>query len=375
MTDRSMLNPALGDSEGGDEAGELLQISLRPLLDRLGQMRRMESMAALRVVIDQIRRLLDDEESELYQLAGEHASVALAESYLLGELEQIAAAQTIERAHYYLDRLIKSLTEVRTSPINDINLNRWKEYEDIITDSLWIIERRDRSGVHRADYWGNFIPQIPQQMLRRYTKRGEWVLDPFAGSGTTLLEGQRLGRHTIGVELQQEMVERARRLIAAEPNPYGVTSEVIAGDSTTIDFAALLRKHDQRSAQLAIIHPPYFDIIKFSADPRDLSNTGSVEQFLALLGRVTDNILEVLDRDRYLVLVIGDKYARGEWIPLGFLAMNELLQRSLVLKSIAVKNFEETTGKRHQHELWRYRALAGGFYVFKHEYIFIFKRS
>lgn len=375
MTDRSMLNPALGDSEGGDEAGELLQISLRPLLDRLGQMRRMESMAALRVVIDQIRRLLDDEESELYQLAGEHASVALAESYLLGELEQIAAAQTIERAHYYLDRLIKSLTEVRTSPINDINLNRWKEYEDIITDSLWIIERRDRSGVHRADYWGNFIPQIPQQMLRRYTKRGEWVLDPFAGSGTTLLEGQRLGRHTIGVELQQEMVERVRRLIAAEPNPYGVTSEVIAGDSTTIDFAALLRKHGQRSAQLAIIHPPYFDIIKFSADPRDLSNTGSVEQFLALLGRVTDNILEVLDRDRYLVLVIGDKYARGEWIPLGFLAMNELLQRSLVLKSIAVKNFEETTGKRHQHELWRYRALAGGFYVFKHEYIFIFKRS
>jgi hypothetical protein len=44
------------------------------------------------------------------------------------------------------------------------------------------------------------------------------------------------------------------------------------------------------------------------------------------------------------------------------------------LKSIVVKNFEETRGKRNQKELWRYRALAGGFYVFKHEYIFIFQK-
>jgi hypothetical protein len=41
---------------------------------------------------------------------------------------------------------------------------------------------------------------------------------------------------------------------------------------------------------------------------------------------------------------------------------------------IAVKNFEETRGKRNQKELWRYRALVGGFYVFKHEYIFIFQK-
>ncbi|HWX43270.1 MAG TPA: DNA methyltransferase, partial [Blastocatellia bacterium] len=45
------------------------------------------------------------------------------------------------------------------------------------------------------------------------------------------------------------------------------------------------------------------------------------------------------------------------------------------LKSIIVKNFEETTGKRQQKELWRYRALVGGFYIFKHEYIFVFRKT
>jgi hypothetical protein len=57
--------------------------------------------------------------------------------------------------------------------------------------------------------------------------------------------------------------------------------------------------------------------------------------------------------------------------------MQEVQQRGFTLKSIIVKNFEEgrTAGKRNQKELWRYRALAGGFYIFKHEYIFLFQKS
>ncbi|HPB20178.1 MAG TPA: hypothetical protein PLC00_05335, partial [Bacteroidales bacterium] len=69
-----------------------------------------------------------------------------------------------------------------------------------------------------------------------------------------------------------------------------------------------------------------------------------------------------------------DKYSKSEWIQLGFYCMQEVLKRGYILKSIIVKNFEETKGKMNQKELWRYRALAGGFYVFKHEYIFLFQK-
>lgn len=305
----------------------------------------------------------------------EDDAILLTEAYLLAELAQISAAQTLERARYYLDRLAKALSEERTSLINDLNLNRWKEYDDILTDSWWQIERRERSGAHSADYWGNFVPQIPNQMMRRYTKRGEWVLDVFAGSGTTLIEAQRLGRNCLGVELQPEVAERARQRVAAEPSPHGVVCALETGDSGSVDYQALLRQHGHATVQLVIMHPPYHDIIRFSDDARDLSNAPSVEAFLQQMRQIAARVAPVLDRGRYLVLVIGDKYARGEWTPLGFRAMEAVQQEGFALKSIVVKNFDVTTAKRTQKELWRYRALAGGFYVFKHEYIFVFKKK
>jgi 16S rRNA G966 N2-methylase RsmD len=293
---------------------------------------------------------------------------------LLEDLKQIVESQTIERAKYYITRLKKSLTEIKTSKINDLNLNRWKEYNDILTDSLWILDKRDNSGAHNAGYWGNFIPQIPNQLLRRYTKQGEWVLDPFLGSGTTLIECKRLGRNGIGVELLPEVVDMANKNISSEENKFNAKIEIINADSAELNFKQELEKRNIKSVQFLIMHPPYWDIIKFSKNNKDLSNAKSVDEFLHLLGKVVDNTYDILDKDRYFAIVIGDKYSQGEWIPLAFYTMNEVLKRGYILKSIIIKNFEETKGKMNQKELWRYRALVGGFYIFKHEYIFLFKK-
>ena len=355
------------------DSGTLI-LNTAQLLVQLDQLKSARSIEALQCVVADLQNRIRARENKLSRAAAED-EITVDLSYLSGELDQIAASETLGRAQYYVERLIKAVTEVRTSSINDINLNRWKTYGHILTDSLWNIDRRDNSGVHTAGYWGNFIPQIPRQMMLRYTKKGEWVLDPFAGAGTTLIEGQRLGRHTVGVELQGDVAEQARRLLTAEPNPHNVISEIVTADSLTVDYPAILQRLNRHSVQLVILHPPYFDIIRFSDDPRDLSNAASVQDFVDQIGTIVDGARTVLDRGRYLALVIGDKYAKGEWIPLGFLTMNAITQRGFLLKSIVVKNFEETTGKRSQRELWRYRALAGGFYIFKHEYIFVFKKQ
>ena len=375
MSSRAFQNLSLFDDVSSEEADETLCLSGSLLLDIICQLKSTASMGALRQAIVEIKRRLRDPQDGLRASDGEEQTVEFGRNHLLDELDQVAASMTMERARYYVDRLIKSISEVRTSSINDINLNRWKEYDSIYTDSLWIIDRRDSSGVHTAGYWGNFIPQIPHQMMLRYTKRGDWVIDTFAGSGTTLIEGQRLGRNTIGIELQSRMVDYACDLVRSEPNHYDVTTKVVSADCTTVDYKPILEKHGTKSVQLVIMHPPYHDIIKFSDDPRDLSNAPSVEVFLEGFGKAVDNTVPFLDKGRSLVLVIGDKYIKGDWIPLGFLTMNEVMKRGFSLKSIIVKNFEETSGKRNQKELWRYRALVGGFYIFKHEYVFLLRKQ
>lgn len=83
---------------------------------------------------------------------------------------------------------------------NDFDMQNWKSLGDIETDSLWIIEKRDNSGKNDGFYHGNFVPQIPRQLIKRYTKAGDVVLDPFAGSGTTVYEAETLARNCIAID-------------------------------------------------------------------------------------------------------------------------------------------------------------------------------
>ncbi|MBQ9479400.1 MAG: hypothetical protein IJU71_07595 [Selenomonadaceae bacterium] len=259
------------------------------------------------------------------------------------------------------------------SKCNDIDLKRWRDYSDVLTDSLWLIDRRDKTGAHDGSYHGNFVPQVPHQLFTRYTKRGDWVLDGFMGSGTSLIEAQRMGRNSIGIELQQSVADEARQRIDSERRQE-IRAEVLVGDSRSIDLTTELKRLGIGAVQFVLLHPPYWDIINFSDSKDDLSNAATLEEFMASFGRVIDNTTSVLERDRYCALVIGDKYANGRVIPLGFECMNAFIERGFLLKGIVVKNIGETKGKAHDQNLWRYRSLQGGFYIFKHEYVFVFQK-
>lgn len=355
----------------------LLEVNRKEFVQLLKGLETKKDVEEVREGVRAIKEFLENSKIRDHPLFFCHSSsdiLVLREDVLLAELEQILHARTLSRASYYLKRLRESALRVKKNRYNDLNLSRWKEYEEILTDSLWIFPRRDTSATHLAWYWGNFIPQIPRQMLLRYTRKGEWVLDPFVGSGTTLIECQRLGRNGIGIELNPEVAQRALKLLKKTPNPEGVATRIIVGDSRNLPLRPYLHEHKIRKVQLLILHPPYHDIIQFSLDPNDLSNAPTLKEFLLRFGEVVDNTSPYLEKGRFLVLVIGDKYSRGEWIPLGFYTLQEVQKRGFTLKSIVVKNFEETRGKRSQRELWRYRALANGFYVFKHEYVMLFQK-
>lgn len=256
---------------------------------------------------------------------------------------------------------------------NDLELDDWKE-SGIWTDSLWIIPTRDKTGKHDGFYHGNFVPQIPHQLILRYTKKNDVVFDPFVGSGTTAYEAENLGRHFVGVDIQPGLIKH----IKSKVDNKDYFSELITGDSadknTFSGIAEILNKRKKKNVQLAILHPPYADIVKFSNHEKDLSNTKSLSDFLNGFALVIKNTLDVLEQDRYLAIVIGDKYTQGRWIPLGFYCLNEAQKLGLTLKSIIIKNMEGNRAKQNKEGIWRYRALSSDYYIFKHEYILIFKK-
>ena len=276
----------------------------------------------------------------------------------------------------------RKATGPKTSAFSDLDLTHWKDsLLEVETGSLWLFSRRDKSETHVGDYHGNFIPQIPQQLLKRYTKQGEVVLDMFLGMGTTLIECRRLGRHGIGIELLETVAKAAETRINETKNPQDISTDIVIGHSGSPEIPEIVRdrltRHGKSHADLVILHPPYGDIISFSkgTNPQDLSNVQSDQEFVDRFRLVLDNAFELLAPGRFMALVIGDKYAGSQWIPLGFLTMQQAQEAGFKLKSIIVKDIQgNEKGKGKNSNLWKYRALAQGYYLFKHEYVFLFQK-
>ncbi len=267
--------------------------------------------------------------------------------------------------------------EVKTTKYSDINLKKWRDYAHILTGTLWQFPSRLREHGHSNEYHGNYIPQIAQQMYERYTKKGDVVLDLFFGSGTSGIEAINMDRRCIGVELKEELAESVSEKFT--PKQLVTDVNIICADSTSqlaVDkVKARLDIMGEEKAQFLMLHPPYDDIIRFSDKKEDLSNCESTEEFYDMFEKVAKNGYDLLEKGRFACLIIGDSYKNSEVQPLGFECMNRMRKLGFVLKSTIVKDIQgNERGKGRTANLWRYRALAGGFSIFTHEYIFVFQK-
>jgi len=267
--------------------------------------------------------------------------------------------------------------DIKTTKYSDINLNKWKEYGHVMTNSLWLFPSRLKEHGHSNDYHGNYIPQIAQQMYERYTKKGDVVLDMFFGSGTSGIEAINMERRCIGVELKQDLVDSVSNKFT--PKQLVTDVNLVCSDSTSQDAVekvkARLEIMGEKKAQFLMLHPPYDDIIKFSDKKEDLSNCESTEEFYDMFEKVAKNGYDLLEKGRFACLIIGDSYKNSEVQPLGFECMDRMRKIGFKLKSTIVKDIQgNERAKGRTANLWRYRALAGGFSIFNHEYIFVFQK-
>ena len=272
---------------------------------------------------------------------------------------------------------LRVVKPAKTTAFSDIDLNNWKMYSHIKTGSLWEFASRDKSNGHSYDYHGNYIPQIATQLFDRFTKKDDIILDLFFGSGTSGIEALNMERRCIGVELKEDMVDYVskkftKRELVSKMNIICADS---ASKAAKEKIEARLEIMGKKAAQFLVLHPPYDNIIKFSDKKEDLSNCETTEEFYELFKKVAKNGYDLLEKKRFAALIIGDKYANSRLVNLSFECQRRMEELGFITKAVIVKNItgnEKAKGK--QANLWRYRALAGGFYTFDHEYIMVFQK-
>lgn len=230
--------------------------------------------------------------------------------------------------------------------------------------TVWSFPERGKWATYRstATYSGNFAPQIVRNLILRYSKRGDVVLDPFVGSGTTLVECKILGRQGIGVDINPSAVELCRNNLRFQVNEK-FPQRVMVGDARRLDFL------NNESVDLVIAHPPYADAIRYSESLNgDLSLIWNVETFAQEMKTVAKELLRVLKSERCCVILIGDLRRNRRVVPLGFKVFSTFLDVGFVSKEIIIKvqhNCRST-------DYWTERSIKNGFLLLAHEYLFVF---
>jgi tRNA G10 N-methylase Trm11 len=158
--------------------------------------------------------------------------------------------------------------------------------------------------------------------VRFFTRPGMWVLDPFAGTGSTLVAALRTGRRAVGIEVNAMFARLAEERIRTATEEGVPPARVIEADAR--DLEEVWRRERLPRVQLVLTSPPYWDMLgksrggsrsahrkratgglatTYSADPRDLGNLHDYAVFLSTTTGVLRSAGQMLEPGRYLVVV------------------------------------------------------------------------
>lgn len=219
---------------------------------------------------------------------------------------------------------------------------------DLECTTVWSFPKRGNWATHRSDYRGNWSPQVVRNLIVRYSEKGDTVLDPMVGGGTTLIECKLTGRVGIGVDINPEAMRMTKERLIFDYSP-SKPQKCFVGDARKLDV------FEDRSIDLILTHPPYADIIKYSDGKikEDLSNVHSIDTFCDEIEKVAKECFRVLKPDKFCAILIGDTRRNKFYIPLAYKVMERFIKAGFVLKEdiIKVQHNCKASGSRNQSSI------------------------
>lgn len=229
----------------------------------------------------------------------------------------------------------------------------------------WSFPNRGDWATHDAKWRGNWSPYIPRNIMLRYSKVGDTVLDQFAGGGTTLVEAKLLNRNIIGVDVNDTALMRCKEKVNFEHEGANGRVYIRKGDARNLNFI-----HDE-SVDLICTHPPYANIIQYSEEiDEDLSRL-NVKDFLKEMESVAKESYRVLKKGKFCAVLMGDTRQKGCMIPMSFDVMKIFQDSGFKLKELIIKEQHNcrATG------FWKTNSIKYNFLLIAHEYLFVFRKD
>ena len=244
-----------------------------------------------------------------------------------------------------------------------MNLKYEPEQFELEETTIWSFKERGKWATHIGDYRGNCPPQVPRNLILKYTKEGDVVLDTFCGSGTTMVETKLLNRKGFGIDVNIGALKIAKERISFKSNSL-YEPKLIRADATNLKGIV-----PDECIDLIFAHPPYANIIKYSKDIKEDLSRLEINEFLEHMKQFSKECFRILKRDKYCAVLIGDIRKNKNVIPLGFYIMNIFIETGFMLKEMIIK--EQNNCKKTEY--WRQNQKRD-FYLLAHEYIFILKK-
>lgn len=228
----------------------------------------------------------------------------------------------------------------------------------------WTFPDRGSWATHDAKWRGNWSPYIPRNLILRYSKEGDQLLDQFAGGGATLVEAKLLNRNIVGIDINPVAIKRCKEKINFDYDKGKANIKIIKGDAADLNFIK------NESIDFILTHPPYADIIKYSDDIKGDLSLLKIPKFLEMMKIVAEESFRVLKKGKFCAILIGDTRQKGHMIPLGFKVMQEFEKVGFVLKETIIKEQHNCKATGY----WKTNSIKYNFLLIAHEYLFVFHK-
>jgi adenine-specific DNA-methyltransferase len=225
-----------------------------------------------------------------------------------------------------------------------------KPFLRLQTTTLWDYpsQQYKRSMEPDSEYQGATPAYIIWNLLSRYTKPNDLVVDPMCGSGTTMDVARDLKRRALGYDL----------------NP--VRKDIFRADARKIPF-------ENEKADFVFIDPPYSDHIRYSGLKECIGELSALtEKYYEAMKAVIDELYRILRYERYMAVYVADSFEKDKpFMPIGFRLFSMLNELFVPVDVIAVARHNASMLRNN----WHKAAAENNYYLRGFNYLFIMYKT